>query len=158
MTNAEIQSLIDRSLFADLGFIDAGGRPAIRRVFFVWHRGVGRHLISTNTSSGHVARLIENPDACLYFADSETFEGVSLTGKAVPTRDEAYRRLLWNEGDEKYYPLGVDDPDYCVIEFTAERADYYRYDGKGTLGADALEQTDVRKAYENGYARRHAEE
>ena len=72
--------------------------------------------------------------------------------------DEAYRRLLWNEGDEKYYPLGVDDPDYCVIEFTAERADYYRYDGKGTLGADALEQTDVRKAYENGYARRHAEE
>ena len=98
MTHEEIQNLIDRSLFADLGFIDAEGRPAIRRVFCVWHRGVGRHLISTNTSSGHVARLIENPDACLYFADSETFEGVGLTGKAVPTRDEAYRRLLWKIG------------------------------------------------------------
>ena len=158
MTNAELQSLIDRSLFADLGYIGEDGMPAIRRVFCAWHRGLGGHLISTNTSSGHVGRLTEDPSACLYFADSETFEGVCLTGRAVPTRDQALRRLLWNDGDEKYYPLGVDDPDYCVIEFTAERADYYRYDGKGTLGADALEQTDVRKAYENGYARRHAEE
>ncbi len=153
MTSAEIQNLIDRSLFADLGFLDADGRPAVRRVFCVWHRGIGGHLISTNTSSGHVARLSENPDACLYFADSETFEGVCLTGRAVPTREESYRRLLWNEGDEKYYPLGVDDPDYCVIAFTDERADFYRYDGKGTLDADALARLDVGKSFENGYAK-----
>ena len=120
MTVEDIKSLIDRSLFADLGFLDTDGAPAVRRVFCVWHRGVGGHLISTNTSSGHVRQLAENPAACLYFADSETFEGVCLTGRAAPTRDQALRRLLWNDGDEKYYPLGVDDPDYCVIEFTAD--------------------------------------
>ena len=156
MTVEEIMNLINRSLFADLGYIAEDGRHAIRRVFCVWHNGVGRHLISTNTSSGHVRRLTQNPDACLYFSDSESFEGVCLTGRAVPTRDEAYRELLWNDGDEKYYPLGMDDPDYCVIEFTADRADYYRYDGKGTLGADEIKGTCEDKTFINGYAESHA--
>ena len=158
MTIEEIKSLIDRSLFADLGFVRDGGEPAVRRVFCVWHRGLGRHLISTNTSSGHVRALAEHPSACLYFADSETFEGVCLTGRAVPTRDAALRRLLWNDGDEKYYPLGVDDPDYCVIEFTAERAEYYRYDGKGALSAAEIGAADAGKTYDNGYRRYFAEQ
>ncbi len=158
MTDTELQSLIDRSLFADLGYIGADGAPAIRRVFCVWHRGIGAHLISTNTSSGHVRALFEHPEACLYFADSEAFEGACLTGRAVPTRREDYRRLLWNDGDEKYYPLGVDDPDYTIIEFIADRADYYRYDGKGTLSKDELQTMDADKAFENGYRRCCAEQ
>ena len=158
MTIPEIQNLVDRSLFADLGYIGADGRPAIRRVFCVWHRGIGAHLISTNTSSGHVRLLREHPDACLYFADSEAFEGLCLTGRAVPTRREDYRRLLWNDGDEKYYPQGVDDPDYIIIEFTAERGDYYRYDGKGALDAEELARTGSGKSYENGYLRTHPSE
>lgn len=151
MTIHEIRSLIDRSLFADLGFIGADGHPAVRRVFCVWHKGIGGHLISTNTSSGHVRHLRDNASACLYFADSETFEGVCLTGKAVPTRDASLRQLLWNDGDEKYYPGGIDDPDYCVIEFTAERAEYYRYDGKGVLSANEIAITDHGLDYQNGY-------
>ena len=155
MTIDEIQNLIDRSLFASLGFLDTDGTPAVRRVFCAWHKGIGRHLISTNTSSGHVRALLRDSRACLYFADDARFEGVCLTGRAVPTRDEALRGLLWNEGDEKYYPLGMDDPDYCVIEFTAQKAEYYRYDGKGMLDAQELARLDDGKAYENGYARTH---
>ena len=155
MTASEIQNLIDRSLFADLGYVGKDGKPAIRRVFCVWHRGIGGHLISTNTGSGHVQALLNRPDACLYFADSETFEGVCLTGRAVPTREEAHRKLLWNDGDEKYYPLGLDDPDYCVIEFAAERAEYYRYDGKGTLSAEEIMGLDAGKVFANGYAQTH---
>ena len=37
MTVEEIMNLINRSLFADLGYIAEDGRPAIRRVFCVWH-------------------------------------------------------------------------------------------------------------------------
>lgn len=153
MTPVEIRNLIDRSLFANLGYIGADGHPAIRRVFCTWHRGIGSHLISTNTSSGHVQRLTERPEACLYFADNEAFEGVCLTGRAVPTRDKAYRELLWNDGDEQYYPLGVDDPDYMIVEFTADKAEYYRCDGKGMLDAGTIRALDAGKAFENGYAR-----
>ena len=32
---------------------------------------------------------------------------------------------IWREGDERYYPGGVDDPDYCVLHFTAFSGRYY---------------------------------
>ena len=153
MTRQELTDLVNRSLFADLAYLDAEGMPAVRRVFCVWHKGLGRHLISTNTSSGHVARLMEDPRASLYFSDSERFEGLCLTGRCVPRWERAYRELLWNDGDEKYYPKGIDDEDYCVLEFTAERGDYYRYDGKGRLDAQTLD-AGAPEDYVNGYLAR----
>ena len=33
--------------------------------------------------------------------------------------------MLWFGDAEKYYPLGVEDPDYSVLGFTAERSNYY---------------------------------
>jgi general stress protein 26 len=33
--------------------------------------------------------------------------------------------MLWSDGDERYYPLGVEDPDYSVPCFTAHKGNYY---------------------------------
>lgn len=63
MTHDEIMHLINRSLFAEIGYTDKDGRQNIRKVFCVWHKGLGRHLISTNTGSGHVQSLLQDPDA-----------------------------------------------------------------------------------------------
>lgn len=46
MTHSEIMDLLNRSLFASLGYTDTQGRQNIHRVFCVWHKGLGRHLIS----------------------------------------------------------------------------------------------------------------
>ena len=81
MTKEEIMNLVNRSLFASVGYTDETGRQNIRRVFCVWHKGLGRHLISTNTSSAHVQSLMKNGDACLYFSDDSAFEGFCLFGK-----------------------------------------------------------------------------
>lgn len=142
MTNEELFDLVGRSLFADLAFLDETGHPTVRRVFCTWHQGLGRHLISTNTSSRHVAALRRDSRASLYFADGETFEGLCLKGAALVREDPAAKELLWHEGDEKYYPLGVGDPDYCVIEFQADSARYYRFDGTGGLTREELESFD----------------
>ena len=152
MTKEEIMHLVNRSLFATLGYIDEQGRPNVRRVFCVWHRGLGRHLISTNTSSAHVQSLLRNGSACLYFADDAAFEGLCLYGRAAAHFERAYRELLWNEGDERYYPGGVEDEDYCVLEFTAESGRYYRADGKGDLTAAEIAAFDAGREFENGYA------
>lgn len=32
---------------------------------------------------------------------------------------------IWREGDTLYYKEGVNDPDYCVLRFTAARGSYY---------------------------------
>ena len=152
MTHDELAALVNRSLFAEIGYTDEQGRQNIRKVYCVWHKGLGRHLISTNTSSMHVQSLLHNSNACLYFSDDAKFEGLCLYGRAEIRTERAYKELLWNPGDKKYYPQGIDDPDYCVIEFIADAGRFYRFDGKGTLSAEALTASSAGREYENGYA------
>ena len=153
MTEKEMMNLINRSLFATIGYTDEQGRQNVRRVFCVWHKGLGRHLISTNTSSSHVQSLKKNPNVCLYFSDDSTFEGICLYGTAVIHQERKYKELLWNEGDEKYYPKGIDDEDYCILEIIADSARFYRFDGKGELSKTQIDAFDAGKKYENGYAK-----
>jgi len=149
MTKNEIQALINRSLVADIGYTDQEGKQNIRRVFCTWHKGMGRHLISTNTSSSHVQNLLKKPAACLYFADNESFEGVCLVGEVVVHFEQEYRELLWKDGDERYYQNGINDEDYCIIEFVADAACFYRYDGKGAITKQEIEEFDVDKEFAN---------
>lgn len=142
MTLEEIGGLVKRAETASLGFLDEEGNPSVRKVFSTWHKGLGVHYISTNTSSMHVQALLKNERACLYFDDCKTFEAVCLTGKAVVHFEREYKELLWNEGDERYYPGGVTDEDYCVVEFIADHGRYYRYDGKGDISREELETFD----------------
>lgn len=149
MTLHEIDKLVKESGFASLGFLDGDGNPSVRRVFSTWHKGLGCHLISTNTSSMHVQALLKDNRACLYFDNCQRFEGVCFTGTATAHFDHAHRAMLWNEGDEKYYPKGVDDEDYCILEFRADHGRYYRYDGKGDISSDELTEYDKGSEYVN---------
>lgn len=148
MTKDEMLALIRRSDTADLGYLEEGC-PAIRRVFCTWHRGLGRHLISTNTSSGHVQALMRERRACLYFADGQSFEGLCLSGHVDVHFEREWKHLLWHPQDVKYYPGGVDDPDYCVLEFIADSGSYYRFDGKGRLSREEMAAYDQGRAYES---------
>lgn len=142
MTLNEIDRLVKKSTFASIGFIDNQGNPGIRKIFCTWHKGLGTHFISTNTSSMHVQTFLKNNRACLYFEDCHNFEGVCFTGMVIVHFEHEYKAMLWNDGDEKYYPEGVDDEDYCILEFKAEYGRYYRYDGKGDLSAEQLAEYD----------------
>ena len=153
MTLKEIDRLIKESGFASIGFLDEDGNPSIRRVFSTWHKGLGGHLISTNTSSLHVQALLKDSRACLYFDNCQTFEGVCFTGTIIVHMDHKYKAMMWNEGDEKYYPNGVDDEDYCVLEFQADHGRYYRYDGIGDISANELAEYDKETDFVN-YAKK----
>lgn len=152
MTHDELMSVVKRSMYADLGYINQDGKPAVSRFFCVWHRGIGSHLISTGSFFNHSKCLENGGDACLYFADEPKCFSVLMTGRAAPTQDRRLRQLLWYEGDEQYFPMGIDDPKYCVIEFKAESLSWY-YDGqKGKMSAEEIAAFDAGKDYENGQA------
>ena len=106
-------------------------------------------MISTNTSSEHVQALLKNNRACLYFDDCQTFQGVCFIGTVIVHFDQEHKAMIWNKGDEKYYPNGVDDEDYCVLEFQANHGRYYRYDGKGDISANELAKYDKGKEFAN---------
>ena len=39
--------------------------------------------------------------------------------------DTQSKEMIWPDGDEMYYSKGVTDPDYCVLEFTAQSGRFY---------------------------------
>ena len=72
-----------------------------------------------------VAQYRENSKACVYFMDKRFFRGVMLRGMLEVLEDAISKEMIWQDGDTRYYPGGVTDPDYCVLKFTAESGRYY---------------------------------
>ena len=82
---------------------------------------------TTNTSSLRVSQYRENPKASVYFFEKGRFryEGVMLIGTMEVLEDAETKEEIWRAGDTMYYKKGVDDPDYCVLKFTALRGRRY---------------------------------
>lgn len=121
-----LEELIDRQTAALIGSIDGEGFPCMKAMLAPRVReGLEVFYFTTNASSMRAAQYRRNPKASVYFFDAVSFEGFLLTGKMEVLEDAVSRRLIWHEGDTEYYPLGVDDPDYCVLRFTAFKGRYY---------------------------------
>lgn len=108
-----------------VGSNGSNGYPNIKAMFKVEAEGLKTMWLSTNTSSKRVTQFKENPKACLYFVDQSEFKGLMLVGDMEVLIDIESRKRLWSEGCEVYYPLGVEDPDYSVLRFTAKWGNYY---------------------------------
>lgn len=118
--------LIDARDTAFIGSVDAAGFPNLKAMLAPRVReGLRVFYFTTNTSSMRVAQYRCNPHASVYFCDPQAFRGLLLTGTMEVLEDAASRRLIWRDGDTEYYPAGVDDPDYCVLRFTARAGRYY---------------------------------
>lgn len=121
-----IGNLIDKMKTAYLGYIDSEGFPAVRAMLAPRERdGIKEFWFTTNTSSNKVKRLRADARASIYFVDQRFFRGVNLTGTVEVLETSEAKERIWREGDTRYYPGGVTDPDYCVLHFTAQRGRYY---------------------------------
>lgn len=98
------------------GILDEGP-AALDKPFASW--------LGTNTSSQKVRHLRQDPRTCLYYADTATFEGLSLQGTVSEVLDPAVRKTIWMEGWDMYYPGGLDGGDFTVLRFSPERGRYY---------------------------------
>lgn len=120
MTLQEVERLIDSRATAFVASVDEAGFPNMKAMLAPRLReGLRTFYFTTNTHSMRVAQYRRDAKASVYFCDEAGFRGVMLRGTMETLTDAASRRLIWREGDTEYYPLGVDDPDYCVLRFTA---------------------------------------
>jgi general stress protein 26 len=121
----EALAVVGKSGVAMLGTNGDQGFPNIKAMMKAKNDGLKRIWFSTNTSSKRVGQLVRNPKACVYFVDFEQWKGLMLVGQVEVLQDQESRQRLWCEGMEQYYPLGVTDPDYTVLRFTAQWGNYY---------------------------------
>ncbi|MCD8091561.1 MAG: pyridoxamine 5'-phosphate oxidase family protein [Bacteroides sp.] len=128
MRDAEktVGNIIDKQKTAFIGSVDKNGYPNIKAMLQPRKReGIKTIYPTTNTSSMRVAQYQANNHACMYFCDARFFRGVMLCGTMEVLTDSQSKEMIWREGDTMYYPLGVTDPDYCVLKFTATSGRYY---------------------------------
>jgi general stress protein 26 len=121
----QINALIDETKNIIVCSTDENGFPNAKAMFKTEHDGLKTFLFSTNTSSMRVQQFLKNDRACIYFCGQSKINGLMLVGRMEVCTDHARKARLWADGCEIYYPLGIDDPDYCVLEFTAEQGNYY---------------------------------
>ena len=124
--NQTIGNLIDKAGVSIISSIDEDGFPNSKAMLSPRKReGIKHIFFTTNTSSMRVRQYSNNPKACVYFFDKRFFRGVMLRGRMEVLHDSASKEMIWQQGDEMYYPKGVTDPDYCVLRFTAQDGRYY---------------------------------
>lgn len=124
--NSTIGNLIDKVSVSIISSIDDEGFPNSKAMLPPRKREGIKHIyFTTNTSSMRVGQYEKNPKACIYFFDKRFYRGVMLKGTMSVLHGGAIKEEIWREGDERYYPQGLDDPDYCVLCFTAKEGRYY---------------------------------
>lgn len=117
--------LIKKSKIAMVGTNDGEGFPNIKAMLNLLTEGMSTFWFSTNTSSKRVAQILKDKKTCVYYVDQDSFMGLMLVGDMEVLQDQESRKKLWFDGCEKYYPQGINDPDYSVLRFTAKKANFY---------------------------------
>jgi len=129
MINTEIleksKDLVDRSFTGALGTINEEGFPQIKAMLKTQANGLKEFWFCSNTSSKRATQIRKNSNACLYFCDEKTYEGLMLSGQAELSYDDGKRNEFWKEDMRIYYPQGSSDPDFVLIHFTAVKGNYY---------------------------------
>ncbi|MCD9021935.1 pyridoxamine 5'-phosphate oxidase family protein [Cohnella silvisoli] len=123
ITRSHIISLVEDVRTIVVSSVDDNGYPNSKQMFKREHEGLNKFWFSTNTSSLRTQQFMKNPKASLYCVGRNN--GLMLIGEMKVCLDRESKEMLWSERDEKYYPLGVNDPDYCVFEFTSKIGNYY---------------------------------
>jgi general stress protein 26 len=135
----EIRKLRGESDVAYVGSVNEDGFPQIKAMLVPEHESLKTQYFSTNVSSKRAGQFLKNPKASVYYTDNTNYKGVLFTGTMEVCFDHETKAFLWREGDEIYYPAGVDDEDYCVFKFTAETVNYYNADIRALMSIDEIE-------------------
>ena len=113
-------SIVDKSAKAIIASVDDDGFPNLKAMYKPRESdGLKVFYFTTNTHSMRVKQYLKNPKASIYFYDSRFFRGIMLRGMMEVLQDQPTKDRIWRDGDTIYYSLGVTDPDYCVLKFTA---------------------------------------
>lgn len=121
----EVKAVVNGAANVYVSSVDEKGYPNIKAMFARKSDNMKYHYMSTNYSSKRTKQFLANDKCSIYYCDEKSYKGVMLTGHMEVCTDYDTKSMLWEEGDVIYYPKGIEDPDYCVYRFVADRGNYY---------------------------------
>ena len=114
--------LLQKTFVISMSSITEAGYPRVCALvklksadFTIW--------VSTAATSQKVKHYQKNPKAGVMFYNEN--DSVTLNGVIDIIEDEDIKKELWGDWMQKQFPGGVNDPNYCVLRFTATEATIY---------------------------------
>ena len=131
--------LLEESRFAFLTTLDEKGIPHSRSMFNLRGKSFFPDIqaamepfkngftlfFSTNQSSQKYQQILNNPTACVLITRPDDFLGLTLNGTLEIIEDPQIKKAMWYEGSERYYYLGVTDPDYILLKLNPSSLEWW---------------------------------
>ena len=119
-----------------LASVNEQGYPRICAMGKIKSEGIKKAYFSTGMTGTKTRHFQANPKAsvCAWKGG----DSITLVGTVRVTQERAVLEEMWLDAFIKHFPGGIDDPNYCILEFTAEEATLW-IDGEFvTVGGDDL--------------------
>lgn len=126
-TKEQLYDFIGKQKVSFISSVDEEGFPNMKAMFIPRKIDGNHFYFTTNLSAMRSQHYLTNPKASIYFYNKGRFryEGVMQTGTMEVLTDSAIKAEIWQPGDTLYYREGINDPDYCVLKFTAIKGRHY---------------------------------
>jgi general stress protein 26 len=111
---------------AFIGSVNKDNAPNIKAVLIMKHDGLKTFFIASNNSAIRTEQYKNNKNACVYFNGGPIYKGLMLEGTMEILNDEESKKHVWDNSLKGAYKNGgINDPDFCVLKFTAKSGRYY---------------------------------
>ncbi|MGL5690132.1 MAG: pyridoxamine 5'-phosphate oxidase family protein [Bacteroidales bacterium] len=114
----QVIDLIRFSKYCNLSVINEDGYPRIIMMALIRYDNMEHIWLVTSKSSQKYIQLQKQPRVGLLFSQNTNY--VTLIGEIDILEDQKTKNDLWTPALEKYFPLGMTDPDYIVLKFRTE--------------------------------------
>jgi len=100
--------------------------PNIKAMIVAKRVGLKTYYFISNHSAIRTKQFMHNNKACLFFNGGLVYKGLLLEGTIEILKDMENKKLFWKNKMKKIFKNGgINDPEYCVLKFTAESGRYY---------------------------------
>ena len=129
-------ALMDSCDVITLASVNENGYPRICVMGKTKSEGIKKVYTSTGMIGTKTKHFMANPKASVCaWKDGDS---ITLIGTVAVTQERAVLEEMWQDGFVEHFPGGIDDPNYCVLEFTAEEATLWIRGEFVTVGGDVL--------------------
>lgn len=113
-------SIIKDAGTATIAAIDGNGFPRASTISSIKTDGIKNIWFSTGLNSGKVRCLSKNNRCGICYTDGQN--NVTLQGTVEILTDPDSKRQFWVDWFINHFPGGVEDSNYCILKFVANRA------------------------------------
>ena len=116
-------ALLEKCETVALASINEKGYPRICVVSKIKNDGFSCMHFATGTNSHKTAHFRKDDKASVCYTHGA--DSVTLLGKIEIIEDMEVKKALWQDWFICHFPKGVDDPEYCVLKFSANEATFW---------------------------------